>query len=130
MPTYEYHCENCGNDFELLQSMKSDSYADCPKCFKKATRKVSLSGGLVFKGSGFYINDYKKSGSKSASSDSSSNSSKNDTSGSKNDTGGSKNDAGGSKNDAGGSKNDNKKDDTKGTDSPKTGNDSNKTKTT
>jgi putative FmdB family regulatory protein len=68
MPIYEYHCKNCNNDFELLQSIKADSVAECPNCLKKANRKVSLSGGLVFKGSGFYINDYKNSGSKTSSS--------------------------------------------------------------
>jgi putative FmdB family regulatory protein len=62
MPTYEYFCDNCNYEFELFQSIKAESFSNCPKCNKILERKVSLPGGLVFKGSGFYITDYKKNG--------------------------------------------------------------------
>jgi len=61
MPIYEYHCNNCNYDFELLQSVKESHSAICPICNKTANKKISLPGGLVFKGSGFYITDYSKS---------------------------------------------------------------------
>ncbi|HEY9187900.1 MAG TPA: FmdB family zinc ribbon protein [Ignavibacteria bacterium] len=61
MPIYEYHCDNCNYDFELLQSVKESHSAICPICNKTANKKISLPGGLVFKGSGFYITDYSKS---------------------------------------------------------------------
>jgi putative FmdB family regulatory protein len=62
MPTYEYYCEGCDYEFELLQSIKAESFTNCPKCNKKLERKISLPAGLVFKGSGFYITDYKNHG--------------------------------------------------------------------
>jgi len=60
MPIYEYYCENCDFKFELLQSIKADQSAECPKCNRLAKRQISLPGGLQFKGSGFYITDYTK----------------------------------------------------------------------
>ena len=67
MPIYEYHCENCDFKFELLKSINENQSADCPKCNRLAKRQVSLPGGLVFKGSGFYINDYSKKNEKASS---------------------------------------------------------------
>jgi len=61
MPIYEYHCDDCDFDFELLKSIKSDPYSNCPKCKKKLVRKISAPAGILFKGSGFYITDYKNS---------------------------------------------------------------------
>lgn len=63
MPTYEYYCINCGFEFEEFQSIASEPLTDCPKCGKQVHRKISGGGGLIFKGSGFYITDYKKNGS-------------------------------------------------------------------
>ena len=61
MPTYEYACEKCGNHFEIFQSMKDDPLKTCPKCKKPALKRLLGTGaGLIFKGSGFYITDYKK----------------------------------------------------------------------
>jgi putative FmdB family regulatory protein len=57
MPIYEYYCKGCDFKFELLQNIKENQSAECPKCNKLAKRQVSLPGGLVFKGSGFYITD-------------------------------------------------------------------------
>jgi putative FmdB family regulatory protein len=67
MPTYEYVCEKCGHPFEKFQPMAAKPLAVCPKelCPQKRWGKgkvkkmVSLGGGLIFKGSGFYITDYR-----------------------------------------------------------------------
>jgi putative FmdB family regulatory protein len=60
MPTYEYRCPQCGNDFEKFQKMSDDPVADCPACGTQAPRRISAGAGLVFKGSGFYITDYQR----------------------------------------------------------------------
>ncbi len=60
MPIYEYKCESCQNVFEKLQSFDADVKTPCPKCKNNANRIISSGIGIVFKGSGFYVNDYKK----------------------------------------------------------------------
>ena len=70
MPTYEYHCEKCKKDFDLFQSMKDDPIRTCPKekCRRKTwgkgkvRRLLGTGAGLIFKGSGFYITDYRSEG--------------------------------------------------------------------
>src|SRR3982750_3383091 len=63
MPTYEYKCDACGNQFEKFQSMMSAPIKKCPKCGKnKVRRLIGTGAGLIFKGSGFYITDYRDSG--------------------------------------------------------------------
>ncbi len=72
MPTYEYFCTECGFEFEEFQSIASDPLTICPKCDGSVQRKISGGSGLLFKGSGFYITDYKNnnnSGSDSKKSD-------------------------------------------------------------
>ena len=64
MPTYEYRCPNCGTEFEAFQKITSKPVAKCPKCGAKAKRLMSAGAGLVFKGSGFYLTDYGRSGQK------------------------------------------------------------------
>jgi putative FmdB family regulatory protein len=59
MPTYEYACAACGKKFELFQSMMSEPVAPCPKCGKPSKRQISAGTGIIFKGSGFYLTDYK-----------------------------------------------------------------------
>lgn len=60
MPTYDYSCTACGHDFEAFHSMKDPPIAVCPKCGKrKVKRHVGGGAGLIFKGTGFYITDYK-----------------------------------------------------------------------
>lgn len=67
MPTYEYHCEKCGHDFEAFQSISAKPLKTCPQesCARKkwgrgrVTKKISGGSGLLFKGSGFYITDYR-----------------------------------------------------------------------
>jgi putative FmdB family regulatory protein len=62
MPTYEYRCKSCGHEFEEFQSMSSEPLVMCPKCANPSLKRLMSSGvGLVFKGSGFYLTDYKKS---------------------------------------------------------------------
>ena len=60
MPTYDYKCSNCGHHFEVYQSMKDEKLKVCPNCGKESlTRLIGTGGGLIFKGSGFYLTDYK-----------------------------------------------------------------------
>lgn len=74
MPTYEYACEKCGCNFELFQSMKDKPITVCPKdkCGQKrwgkgkVKRLLGTGAGLIFKGSGFYITDYRSEGYKAA----------------------------------------------------------------
>jgi putative FmdB family regulatory protein len=74
MPTYEYVCEKCGGEFEAIQSIAAGPFRVCPKefCLRQAwgrgrvKRKISAGAGLLFKGSGFYITDYRSEGYKQA----------------------------------------------------------------
>ncbi|MBS1272407.1 MAG: hypothetical protein MAGBODY4_01552 [Candidatus Marinimicrobia bacterium] len=60
MPTYEYGCKNCGHRFEEFQRMSDDPITQCPECGEESVQRlVSGGAGLIFKGSGFYITDYK-----------------------------------------------------------------------
>lgn len=67
MPTYEYICSKCGHTFETMQSIKAEPLTVCPKesCAKKpwgkgkVKRAVGSGAGIIFKGSGFYITDYR-----------------------------------------------------------------------
>jgi putative FmdB family regulatory protein len=67
MPTYEYVCEKCGHEFEVLHSMSVKPLRTCPEDLcslkkwgrGKVKKKISAGGGLLFKGSGFYITDYR-----------------------------------------------------------------------
>ena len=62
MPTYEYACPKCGHTFEVFQSMKDAPLTKCPACKKTGVKRLLGTGaGLIVKGSGFYITDYKKS---------------------------------------------------------------------
>lgn len=67
MPTYEYACEKCGKNFDAYQSMSDAAFQECPKelCRQKrwghgkVKRLLGTGAGLIFKGSGFYITDYR-----------------------------------------------------------------------
>ena len=61
MPTYSYRCTKCGHEYDAFQSMKDDPHTDCPECGGKIERLIGGGAGIVFKGSGFYVTDYKKS---------------------------------------------------------------------
>jgi putative FmdB family regulatory protein len=74
MPTYEYSCEKCGKNFDAFQSMRDEPYRECPKelCrlprwgHGKVKRLFGTGAGLIFKGSGFYITDYRSDSYKEA----------------------------------------------------------------
>jgi putative FmdB family regulatory protein len=69
MPTYEYTCLKCGTEFEAFQPMKDAPLKVCT-CGKKGKvrRNISAGAGLIFKGTGFYQTDYKKTSSPSSAS--------------------------------------------------------------
>lgn len=63
MPTYEYRCRDCNHQLEMFQKISDAPAKDCPVCGKPALQRGPGGGiGLAFKGSGFYITDYTKSG--------------------------------------------------------------------
>lgn len=60
MPTYDYLCAACGHTFERFESIGDGGPKACEKCGKKkAKRRLGTGAGLIFKGSGFYVTDYK-----------------------------------------------------------------------
>jgi len=63
MPTYDYECSACGDQFEVFQKISDAPLSDCPRCKASGTvrRLMSAGSGFIFKGSGFYSTDYKKS---------------------------------------------------------------------
>ncbi len=66
MPTYEYKCTKCDKQFELVQRITAEPRKRCPDCRGKVIRLISGGGGIIFKGTGFHVtdyrsNDYKKS---------------------------------------------------------------------
>lgn len=74
MPTYEYLCDKCGHEFEMFQAISAKPLRVCPEdcCPRKkwgrgpVKRKISGGAGLLFKGTGFYITDYRSEGYKQA----------------------------------------------------------------
>ncbi len=74
MPTYEYECKKCGQHFDAFQRMSAEAYKTCPEelCESKpwgkgeVKRLIGAGAGLIFKGSGFYITDYRSEGYKSS----------------------------------------------------------------
>ncbi|MCX7624903.1 MAG: hypothetical protein N2Z21_01605 [Candidatus Sumerlaeaceae bacterium] len=66
MPTYEYECEACGERFEYFQRISETPKTTCERCGGRLERLVSAGSGLIFKGSGFYITDYKRGNGPSA----------------------------------------------------------------
>lgn len=62
MPTYEYQCRKCKRRHEAFQSITAKALTTCPRCGGKLTRLISSSSGFLFKGSGFYITDYRSKG--------------------------------------------------------------------
>jgi putative FmdB family regulatory protein len=60
MPTYEYACTQCGHKFEEFQSIQAEPIRECPECAGQVERLINGGAGLIFKGSGFYLTDYKK----------------------------------------------------------------------
>jgi putative FmdB family regulatory protein len=61
MPTYQYQCRNCGHELEEFQSITEPPSTHCPQCNTESLVRVLGGGaGIIFKGSGFYLTDYKK----------------------------------------------------------------------
>ena len=62
MPTYDYACAACGHGFERFEPIGDDAKKKCPKCGKKKAQRMLGTGvGVIFKGSGFYTTDSRKS---------------------------------------------------------------------
>jgi len=59
MPTYSYICEECNKEIEVFQRITAEPLSTCQNCGGRLRKKISGGAGLVFKGSGFYITDYK-----------------------------------------------------------------------
>jgi putative FmdB family regulatory protein len=67
MPTYEYRCDGCGHELELFQSITEPPKKKCPACKKsRLKRKIGGGAGFLFKGSGFYLTDYRSDSYKKA----------------------------------------------------------------
>ena len=66
MPTYEYECRKCGHLFEKFQRISEPPLKRCPECRGAVKRLLGTGAGLLFKGSGFYITDYRSEGYKSS----------------------------------------------------------------
>lgn len=64
MPIYEYRCEKCGHQLEIIQKMSDAPLADCPECGKAALIKLISAAGFQLKGTGWYQTDFKNSGKK------------------------------------------------------------------
>ena len=63
MPTYDYECIHCGHAFEEFQSITAELLSACPKCGKAVKRLIGAGMAVIFKGSGFYTTDSKKTSS-------------------------------------------------------------------
>ncbi len=62
MPTYDYKCTACDIQFEKFQGMTEEPIKECPECDGEVKRLIGAGAGLIFKGSGFYITDYRSEG--------------------------------------------------------------------
>ena len=61
MPIYEYRCESCGHEMEVIQKMADDPLTECPECAKPTLKKLISAGGFILKGTGWYETDFKGS---------------------------------------------------------------------
>ena len=94
VPTYEYACSACDTRHDIVQAMTDDALTECPSCHQPTLRKLFGSVGVVFKGSGFYRNDSRSTGtSSSPASDAKKDSSNSSTSGSDSTSSGSSSDS-------------------------------------
>ena len=67
MPTYDYICDECGNEFEAYESITAPPRTECPECTRpRLRRKIGPGAAILFKGSGFYQTDYRSESYKKA----------------------------------------------------------------
>jgi putative FmdB family regulatory protein len=67
MPTYDYRCRKCSHTWEQFQSIKAEPIKKCPECKKnQAERVIGPGAAILFKGSGFYLTDYRSDSYKKA----------------------------------------------------------------
>jgi putative FmdB family regulatory protein len=67
MPTYNYICDGCQHEFEAFESIKADPQTTCPSCHEETLRrKIGPGAAILFKGSGFYLTDYRSDSYKKA----------------------------------------------------------------
>ena len=66
MPTYEYECQKCQRSHEVFQSITAKPLKKCPRCGGRLKRMMGSGSGFLFRGSGFYITDYRSKGYKEA----------------------------------------------------------------
>ncbi|MCB2262849.1 MAG: zinc ribbon domain-containing protein [Candidatus Thiosymbion ectosymbiont of Robbea hypermnestra] len=59
MPFYEYRCEHCGHELEVLQKISDAPLVDCPECARPALKKLVSAAGFRLKGGGWYETDFK-----------------------------------------------------------------------
>jgi len=59
MPTYDYHCQDCGYKFEKFQGIKAEHLKKCKRCGGRLKRLIGSGSGIIFKGKGFYATDYR-----------------------------------------------------------------------
>ncbi|MFO7840631.1 MAG: FmdB family zinc ribbon protein [Fidelibacterota bacterium] len=61
MPNYKYKCKICAGEFTFFQPINDQPLRTCPECGGELVRLLTGGGGVIYKGAGFYVNDYKKS---------------------------------------------------------------------
>ena len=66
MPTYEYQCQKCNFRFEEFQNISEKPLSRCPQCGGRVQRLIGAGAGLLFRGSGFYVTDYRSESYKKA----------------------------------------------------------------
>ena len=59
MPIYEYRCDACGHEMEVMQKMSDEPLTECPECHKPALKKLVSAAGFRLSGSGWYETDFK-----------------------------------------------------------------------
>jgi len=64
MPIYEYECQKCHHQFDLMQKMSDDPVKQCPKCFQNSVERMVSAAGFQLKGTGWYQTDFKNKSSK------------------------------------------------------------------
>ena len=69
MPTYDYKCTRCNKIFEVFHGITENPDVLCPECSGVSVRQISGGVGIMFKGPGFYVNDYKKKSAETSSQD-------------------------------------------------------------